>query len=115
MDYELVLNLTWVASKDGRVIAQRVRDVLAQHGIDGDDVVWAITDGGGDNHGGDTTTGYGAHGTVSEAVGQAVWVWCQVQGLGLGDWVLGMGACLQPGLQVSVLLHSLASLSNKHN
>ena len=77
-DYELVLSLTWVAGKDGRVIAQRVKDVLVEHGIDTHDVVWAITDGGGDNHGGDKLTGHGEHGTIAEAVGNAVWVWCQV-------------------------------------
>lgn len=77
-DYELVLTLTWVAGKDGRVIAQRVREVLLAHGIPADDVVWAITDGGGDNHGGNTDTGHGNNGTVAQAVGKAVWLWCQV-------------------------------------
>ena len=78
VDFEFVLTLTWVAGKDGRVIAERIREVLTQHGIDAEDVVWAITDGGGDNHGGNTATGHGENGTIVNSVAHAVWLWCQV-------------------------------------
>ena len=68
LDIEVVLPLSWVAGKDGRVIAQRLRQILSEAGIDPDDVIIAVTDGGGDNHGGGKLTGHGKNGTVAEAV-----------------------------------------------
>ena len=75
LDIEVVLPLSWVAGKDGRVIAQRLHQILSEAGIDPDDVIIAVTDGGGDNHGGDKLTGHGKNGTVAEAVANAVWLW----------------------------------------
>ena len=75
-DISVVLPLSWVAGKDGRVTAQRLRQILCEAGIDPDDVCVAITEGGSDNHGGDKATGHGKHGTIAEAVGSALWMWC---------------------------------------
>ena len=76
VDNEITLPLSYVASKDGRVIAQRLKMILSESGIDPDDVVYAVTDGGGDNHGGDKITGHGLHGTLAEALKITTWMWC---------------------------------------
>jgi len=78
VDTEILLPLSWVAGKDGRVIAQRLRAILAESGIDPNDVVVSVTDGGGDNHGNDKETGHGANGTIANAVGECIWHWCSV-------------------------------------
>ena len=58
-DNEVAGPVTAVAGKDGRIIAEKVKAVLSALEVQSSNVAWAVTDGGGDNHGSDKETVHG--------------------------------------------------------
>ena len=73
---EVMLPLSWAASKDGKWLAERIKLIFTVSGLDPEKVLMMVTDGGGENIGNARVDGQGEKGILMNAFPSSVWLWC---------------------------------------